>query len=150
MVTPAYPWDANRNLKVLHKPCKYHVSSLLAAITYHPNPIRCIADFHELTDKEQAVFIEWVVSQELQRLNAISGASILEPQMFWQTKTHEIDFVNSENDYIEVKRGQACALEFSWFAHTFPNKKLTIINKQFLTQKITGISLEEFLLSDNN
>lgn len=46
----------------------------------------------------------------------------------------------------EVKRGQASALEFSWFAKQFPRKKLTVINtKSFATNYVDGIDLETFM-----
>lgn len=149
VVVPAYPWDTDRKLLILRKPCKYHFSNLLAALAYHPAQIRTLDDFNRLSEQEQAKWYEWLIAQELLRRKAIEGLEILHPLAFWQSKMHEIDFVESPNHFIEVKRGRSSPLEFSWFSQQFPHKQLTVINySQFETKNVRGILLEDFLLNE--
>lgn len=146
-VIPAYPWDDNRNQLILRKECKFHFTNLLVALSYHAAPIRFLDDFFSLPENEQGVWYEWLVAQEINRRAAIAGHELLAPLAFYQNKNHEIDFVLSKDHFLEVKRGQASALEFSWFIKQFPKKKLTVINtKSFSTDYIDGITLEEFML----
>ena len=78
---------------------------------------------------------------------AIKQHRILEPLAFWQNKSHEIDFVDNDENYIEVKRGKFSAIEFNWFPKQFNNNVLTVINHQtFETKMIRGITLEDFML----
>jgi predicted AAA+ superfamily ATPase len=147
VVTPSFPWDQHKQILLLRKPCKYHFSNLLAATVFSPQQLRRIEDFEQLDNQEQAKWLEWLVSQELLRRAAIAGKPPLEPQAFWQSKTHELDFVVSEKHYLEVKRGGVTALEFSWFAKQFPKAILDVINtNSFTTEQITGLSVENFLL----
>ena len=146
-IIPAYPWDINRNQLILRKECKYHFMNLLAAMSYHPAQPRSISDFFTFSEQEQGVWYEWLIAQEINRRAAIAGHEILEPLAFYQDKNHEIDFVLSKEHFLEVKRGQASALELAWFSKQFPKKKLTVINtKNFSTDYIDGITLEEFML----
>ncbi|OGT32682.1 MAG: ATPase [Gammaproteobacteria bacterium RIFCSPHIGHO2_02_FULL_39_13] len=146
-VIPVYPWDKDRHQLILRKPCKYHFMNLLVAICYHPNRIRSVAEFLALSANEQGLFYEWLVTQEIMRRKAIQGEEILAPLAFYQDKNHEIDFVETSQHLIEVKRGQTSPLEFTWFAKQFPHQKLTVINtKSFQTNHVTGVSLETFLL----
>ena len=146
-VIPAYPWDKGRKIMVLRKECKYHFTNLLAALAYYPERIRNIDDFLALPKKEQAKWYEWLIAQELTRRAAITGKQILEPLAFWQNKSHEIDFVAENKQYIEVKRGNSSVLEFSWFPKQFPDALLTVLNnKVFETKTVRGCPLEDFLL----
>ena len=146
-ICSAYPWDQHKKILILRKPCKYHITNLLVAVTWHQARIRHIEDFLKLPEKTQGIWHEWLVSQELQRRDALLQNKILTPQAFWQNKEHEIDFVENGKTFIEVKRGKCSPLEFSWFAKQFPNEKLIVINeKQFQTDNIQGITLEDFLL----
>ncbi|MFH1729426.1 MAG: hypothetical protein ABIA04_13535 [Pseudomonadota bacterium] len=66
-----------------------------------------------------------------------------------QSKEHEIDFVTSDNELIEVKSEKASPMDFTWFNIVFPNKRLTVICKTpFETDTIKGITIEDFLLDD--
>lgn len=146
-VISAYPWDNNRQQLIFRKECKYHFINLLAAVSYYPAQIRSLADFFSLPSNEQGIWYEWLVAQEISRRMAISNQAMLIPLAFYQDKHHEIDFVLSKEHFLEVKRGQSSALEFSWFVKKFPHKKLTVINtKSFSTDYIDGMSLEEFML----
>ncbi len=148
-VIPAYPWDPERKILILRKPCKYHFTNLLVALAYHPDRIRSISDFKALSEKSQACWYEWLVAQELLRRNALKGENLLDPLSFWQNKNHEIDFVDFDERYWEVKRGQSSALEFGWFPRELPHKKLSVINTlRFETKNIQGLTLEDFLLKD--
>jgi predicted AAA+ superfamily ATPase len=149
-VVPAYPWDPERKILILRKPCKYHFTNLLVALAYHPARIRSLSDFKALPETTQGYWYEWLVAQELLRRTALKGDSPLEPLSFWETKNHEIDFVDSEEQYWEVKRGKSSALEFSWFPKQLPHKILHVINTlQFETQAIRGLTFEDFLLDHN-
>jgi hypothetical protein len=50
----------------------------------------------------------------------IGGQSDPEAIGFWASKEHEIDFVTPDRDFIEVKRGKASPMDFSWFSRIFP------------------------------
>ncbi|CAN5210307.1 AAA family ATPase [soil metagenome] len=146
-VVPAYPWDPNRKILILRKPCKYHMSNLLAAVAYHPAELRSVEDFQNLSAPEQGAWHEWLVAQELLRRRAIKGDEILTPLAFWQSSNHELDFVESAEHLIEVKRGHCSAIEFRWFPQQFPHKLLTVINaSHFVTDFVKGMTMEDFLL----
>jgi len=148
-VVPAYPWDPHKKILILRKPCKYHFTNLLAAVAYSPEKIRGINDFYQLPLEQQGKWYEWLVAQELLRRSSLRGEALLAPLMFYQGKENEIDFVVPEDAWIEVKRGKSSALEFSWFAKSFPNINLRVINaNSFETDQICGLSMEGFLLSD--
>lgn len=146
-VVPAYPIDFDKKNLVLRKPCKYHYMNLLVAVAYHPAGLRRPEDFESLSQAEQGIWYEWLVAQELQRRRALKGNALLEPLAFWQSKTHELDFYEVGQPFIEVKRGRCTALEFAWFARQFKGQQLTVINKaKFATQFVEGIPLEDYLL----
>lgn len=150
-VVPAYPFDQHRKQLILRKACKYHFTNLLAAVAYSPECIRTPEAFLELPEKIQGIWYEWLVAQEIMRRTAILSREILEPMAFWQNDKHEIDFVVDGKKFIEVKRGKCSSLEFSWFAHQFPKQQLVVVNqKKFSTDTTRGITLEEFLLNDQN
>ena len=122
---------------------------MLAAICWHPKKPRTITDLKNLGEELGAIF-EWAVAQEIWRRICISSADELPEHIyFWQSHDHEIDFILPEkNSYLEVKAGIANPTDFIWFLNTFHNRELTVINKKsFNTQKITGIPLEDFLLT---
>lgn len=146
-IVPAYPWDLQKKHFVLRKPCKYHFVNLLVASCYGPNQVRSPEEFDSLPSEQQAIWYEWAVAQELQRLASLRGGEILEPLSFWQTKNHEIDFYDKNMGFFEVKRGKSNPLEFAWFAKSFSDEPLNVINqKAFATPKLKGLSLEDFLL----
>jgi predicted AAA+ superfamily ATPase len=150
-VLPAYPWDPHREILIKRKECKYHFTNLLVALVYYGGTIRSVDDFLALPEKEQGVWLEWLVAQELLRRNSLEGKHLLAPLAFWQNKNHEIDFVitHSTPEYLEVKRGKTTALEFAWFTKQFIHSNLTVINQSlYQTDQITGISFEDFLLAD--
>ena len=122
---------------------------MLVAASYHPKCVRSIEDFLKLTDSEQDMWHEWLVSQELLRRSAIRGEEILHPLAFWQDKNHEIDFVLPPQQLLEVKRGSSSILEFNWFNKQFPHQQLTVVNKKtFASDYVQGITLEDFLLQE--
>lgn len=146
-IIPAYPWDTDRQISILRKPCKYHFTNLLAALAYYSERIRSVEGFLKISNEEQGMWYEWLIAQEMLRRNAIAGEHILLPLLFWQNQKYELDFVESANHFIEVKRGACSPLEFAWFRHQFPHKKLTVINAlDFKVGSVEGITLEKFLL----
>lgn len=147
-VIPAFPLDPQRKQLILRKPCKYHMTNLLAAVAYMPDRLRSIEDFENLSPETQGIWYEWLIAQELQRRSAINGRDILEPLSFWENKRHELDFVLADNEYLEVKRGKCSPIEFSWFPKQLPNSKLHLLNKNiFETDYIDANTIEYFLLS---
>lgn len=142
-----HAWDPDRRVRIMRKPCKFHFINLLAAVAWHPSRLRGPGDFNNLTPEDQGTWREWVVAQELWRRAAIQGAEMPEMQIFWQGGDHEIDFVLDPSHFLEVKRGKVQPFEFTWFPKAFPKGHLTIINKsRFETDKIKGVTLEDFLL----
>jgi len=145
-VIPSYPWDQHRKILILRKPCKYQFTNLLAAIAYHPARIRSVADFLSLGEREQGIWYEWLIAQEILRLEAIKGTRLLDPLSFWQNSENEIDFVVNSEQFIEVKRGKCSPHEFSWFPRQFPGEQLAVVSSsQFETDFVQGILFEDFL-----
>ena len=92
--------------------------------------------------------MEWLVAQEIWRRSVLGGRSNPEAIGFWASKEHAIDFVTPDREFIEVKRGKASPMDFSWFSRIFPRDYLTVICRSpFASKQVTGVTLEEFLLS---
>ena len=81
-----------------------------------------MTDFARLSESEQGMWLNWLIAQEQLRRAAISGESILTPQLFWQNKSHEIDFVVSHTTFVEVKRGACNPLGFLGSSSNFLEK----------------------------
>lgn len=146
-ITPSYAWDSQRHIPILRKPCKYHFTNLLTAISYYSKNIRSPDEFLSLSPEIQGAWYEWLVAQELVRRNALIGKDISTPLAFWQNQNHALDFCLNSNEYIEVKRGQSAATEFSWVKQILPQAKVEVINtNRFENNLISGKTLEEFLL----
>ena len=146
-VIPCYPANIANNTPIWRKPCKYHFTNLLAAITWHPQKPRTVLDLQNM-QKEGGAILEWTVAQELWRRTCLRENNDLpEYMLFWQSKNNELDFY-FEHTFIEVKSGQENPMHYSWFTKVHPKSHLLIINKaNFKTKNITGITLEDFLLA---
>jgi len=146
-LTSSYAWDVDRNVKIRRKPCKYHFCNTLAALAWHPAMLRTVADYRALPASTRGMWAEWGVAQEIWRRAAIRGDELPEEQMHWRSKEHELDFVLGPDMFLEVKLGPTNPLEFSWFAHAFPKRKLTVVSQSsFATRAVCGIRMEDFLL----
>ncbi len=140
-------WDIHKNRIDRKKPAKFHFINLLVALAFSQNRIRSVADFLALAPEAQGMWWEWLVAQEIHRRQALAFSDLPEYFYYWRNSEHEIDFVNFQNQFIEVKRGGSSALEFKWFPKLFPKKKLLVLNKKsFSSQYVTGIGFEEWLL----
>ncbi|HXW52617.1 MAG TPA: AAA family ATPase, partial [Myxococcota bacterium] len=146
-VIPAYPIDTNKNQPIWRKQCKYHFINTLVATAWHPKAFRSAAELEGL-EMEQGQMLEWIVAQELWRRQCIKGENpVPEELYFWESDKHELDFVLSQNQFIEVKRGAENPYNYAWFLKSHPKGHLTIINQAtFETEHIRGITLENFLL----
>ena len=145
-VSSAFAWDSSRRRLNRRRPCKFHMTNLLAAVAWHPERIRSPADFIALSAEQQGGWLEWLVAQELWRRAAVRGEESPEVMSFWQSDKHEIDFVVEPQSFIEVKRGKATPMDFEWFPHVFPEGRLTVIGEsRFETDQIRGITLTDFL-----
>jgi len=148
IIAPAYPYDLDRKITSLKKQCKYHFTNLFIAMCMHPRKPRTIAELKAIPSATFAAILEWLVAQELWRraCNTNTNSDFLN---FWQTSQHEVDFVvPDENLWLEVKSGKEQPSNLLWFTkHTNNDQILTIINQtKFDTQRIKGITMEEFLL----
>jgi predicted AAA+ superfamily ATPase len=149
-VIPAFPYDIDRKITLFRKPCKYHFINLLMAICWHPKKPRTIEELKQLGQDLGAIF-EWTVAQEIWRRACIKAPGDLPDFMnFWQSKEREIDFVlPDEKIYVEVKAGKSSPIEFTWFPKCIQSGDLTVVNQSnFEATRITGLSLEDYLLSD--
>lgn len=147
-VIPSFPYDLDKKITLYRKPCKYHFVNLLAALCWHPKKPRTIEELKNL-GKDLGPLYEWSVAQEIWRRLCIENAEGLPDNLdFWQSKEHEIDFLLPENKiYIEVKSGRTHANDFAWFLKSFQHASLIAVGQnRFDTQKIVGITLEDFLL----
>lgn len=147
-VLPSWPWDAQKNMLQMRKPCKFHFINLAAAVALHPFTLRHVHEFAMLPSQTQGVFLEWLVAQELWRQSHLADVENPEAIGFWASKEHEIDFITPEQRLIEVKRGKAGPLDFGWFEKIFPKSELTVIcETPFQSRRVRGITIEDFLLS---
>lgn len=147
-VLPAWPVETNRRTLLFRKPCKFHFINLAVAANFHPAQPRYIHEYEALSEKEQGMFLEWLVAQEIWRRSVLKGVENPEAFGFWASKDHEIDFVTPNGEMIEVKRGRAGALDFTWFPKIFPKQELTVIcNNPFTAQQVQGMTIEKFLLN---
>ncbi|MGD0466425.1 MAG: ATP-binding protein [Gammaproteobacteria bacterium] len=147
-VVPVFPYDIDRKISIFRKPCKYHFINLLMALCWHPKKPRTINELKQLGQDLGSIF-EWTVAQEIWRKLCISSTEDLPDHLnFWQSKEHEIDFIlPNKQMYIEVKSGACSPTDFIWFLKSFNKSCLTVINKNsFNTERIKGITLEDFLL----
>ncbi|MBI4126761.1 MAG: ATP-binding protein [Deltaproteobacteria bacterium] len=147
-VLPTWPWDVQKKMLVLRKPCKFHFINVGVATVFHPATPRYIHEFERLPPETQGMFLEWLVAQEVWRRSVLAGVDNPEALGYWSSKEHEIDFITPEGTMIEVKRGRAGPLDFSWFGKVFPKQQLTVIcDRPFTSQQVTGVTIEQFLLS---
>jgi len=146
-VASAFAWDESRRRPNRRRPCKFHITNLLAAVAWHPQHVRSPEDFQSLTEQQQAGMMEWLVAQELWRQAAVRGEEFPEIMSFWRSANHEVDFVLNPDELLEVKRGRSSPMDFAWFPAAFPKARLTVVGtSRFATDRITGITLEDFLL----
>jgi predicted AAA+ superfamily ATPase len=142
------PWDASRRIELPRKPGKSPFVNLLVAVAWAPETLRCPGDFGALSPARQGVWLEWLVAQELYRRRALAGEAEPERLPFWQSNEHELDFVPSPNEYIEVKRGPVSPIKLAWFARAFPTARLTVIcQTPFETDRMRGVTIQDFLHS---
>jgi len=150
-VAPCFAWDQHKRVLIRRKPAKFHFINLLAAVSFSPMRLRTVNQFRALSPVQQSPWLEWLVAQELWRRRALIGEEQPELLAYWQTKEHEIDFVNcssvtNRDELWEVKRGAVSALEFSWFKQNFPGNRLTVVSSaKFNAPQIEGISFDSFL-----
>lgn len=142
-------WDASKRVEVGRRPAKYPFVNLLAATVWSPDAPRAADDLERLPAARQAVWHEWAVAQELFRRAAIRGVADPERLPYWQGGNHEIDFVVADDAFIEVKRGQASALDFAWFSKAFSKARLTVVcSTPFDADRVRGVTLEAFLAGE--
>ena len=148
-VVPSPQWDSHKQIYLQRKPVKFHFVNLAVALAFSSNRMTCVHDFKQISSNDQSKWLEWLVAQELFRRQCIRGVESPEDIGFWASKEHEIDFVDAEGTFIEVKLGKTSPLDFAWFPKVFPKKKLLVVNqREFQTEQIKGITVEQFLLSD--
>lgn len=147
-VLPSWPWDPQKKNFQMRKPCKFHFINLAVVIALHLSAIRHVHEFEMLPKRTQAIFLEWLVAQELWRRANLAGSDNPEALGFWASKEHEIDFVTKDKECIEVKTGRAGPLDFNWFSQVFPKSELTVIcETPFKARQVKGITIDEFLLN---
>lgn len=145
---PSWPFDPQKNILQMRRPCKFHFINLAAVVAFHPAALRHVHEFEALSPQTQAVLLEWLVAQEIWRRAVLEEAGNPEAIGFWTSKEHEIDFVAPDRQMVEVKRGRAGPLDFTWFSRVFPKGFLTVIcNTPFTSKHVTGVTIEQFLLS---
>jgi predicted AAA+ superfamily ATPase len=146
-ISPA--WDADRRAEIPRRPAKFPFVNLLVACVWAPGAPRSATELRALGTERLAIWHEWAVAQELFRRAALRGDPEPERVPYWQGADREIDFVPSASDFVEVKLGRATALDFSWFAKTFPRARLTVVCKTpFDSDRVRGVTLEALLRAD--
>lgn len=148
-VSPCYAWDAPRAVKLRRKPCKFHFCNTLVALAWHPAGVRSVEEFEGLPGAVKGAWMEWAVAQELWRRAAIGGEEFPEETCYWQSREHELDFVVSSAEFLQVKAGPTTPLEFGWFAQVFPRGRLCVVSQsRYETPHVRGLTHEEFFLGD--
>jgi hypothetical protein len=108
--------------------------------------MRAPEDVMALPPDRHAVWLEWLVAQELHRRKALRGDPEPERLPFWQGGGHELDFVGADEDFVEVKRGPTSPLEFAWFSRAFPKGRLTVVSaSRFQAERVRSVTMEDFL-----
>jgi predicted AAA+ superfamily ATPase len=149
-VSICHAWDASRRVAVRRRPAKYHLTNLLAAVSWGASRMRTTDDFHSLDPGAQGRFAEWLVAQEIFRRRAVGGEEMPEQMLYYQSREREIDFVLDDGTFLEVKRGATSPMEFAWFPRSFPGSRLVVIGREgFEAGPIVGITLERFLRGDD-
>lgn len=152
-VSPMMMWDANKKTALARKASKFPFINLAVAWVFHPLAPRYLHELKQLKGQAKGALFEWAVAQELwrrtkleiQKKKNVSVAST--DLMYWASKEHEIDFVTPAGEMFEVKAGPTSAMEFSWFAKTFPKQRLNLISETpFETDSIRSQDLESFYL----
>ncbi|HEU4418905.1 MAG TPA: AAA family ATPase [Planctomycetota bacterium] len=142
----AFAWDPSRRIALRRKPAKFPPINLLAAVAFDGSRLRSVTDFEALPPEVQGRWWEWLVAQELWRRAALRGEQTPEELLFWASGDREIDYVVRPELWIEVKRGGASALEFAWFARSFPRAELRIVGRErFAADRIRGLTMAELL-----
>lgn len=157
-IYPMMSWDNQKNISLARKASKIPFINLSVAWTFHPKAPRYIHELKQLKVQEKGALYEWAVAQELWRRQCLelqspkektSGKNILlQPELrYWSSKDNEIDFVQADGAFVEVKAGACNPLEFSWFHKVFPKHQLKIISEsEFETDNLKSLSLKKFLL----
>lgn len=66
--------ETNKKTVLVRKPCKFHFINLAVAIAFHPSLLRYVHEFENLSPDIQAVFMEWLVAQEIWRRSVLGGS----------------------------------------------------------------------------
>lgn len=148
-VGTAFAWDESRGIAVRRRPAKFPPTNLLAAIAFDRGGLRTVADFRALPEPLQGRWFEWLLAQEIWRRRALRGELTPEHLAYWQSGDHELDYVVRPDLVFECKRGGSSALEFAWFAKTFPKAALWIVGRdRFDGTRIRGRTFADVLLDD--
>ncbi len=139
-------WDPSRRAELPRRPAKFPFVNLLAATVWAKEAPRSATALEALPPERQAAWHEWAVAQEIFRRRAIAGHADPGRIPYWQGGEHELDFVLGPEEFLEVKRGAASALEFSWFRKVFPKARLTVVcSTPFESDRVRGLTLDAFL-----
>jgi predicted AAA+ superfamily ATPase len=145
-VGTVFAWDESRQIAVRRRPAKFAPINLLATVAFDKNNLRTVQDFAELPPSVQGRWWEWLIGQEIWRRAARRGEMTPEELHYWGSGGREIDYVVRPDLLVEVKRGDASPMEFSWFVRTFPKATLWIAGReQFDTDRIRGRTIAEVL-----
>lgn len=144
---PSWPWNPEKDIVELRKPCKFSFINMAAVSALHPSGLRSVEHYDALLEEEQAKLLEWLAAQELWRRAVLQKAENPESLAFWQSREHEIDFIDHAGNFYEVKRGRTGPIEFAWFPNVFPKGRLTVIGAgAFKTRHVEGMTMHDFLI----
>jgi len=139
VVAPCLAWDVSRRVPVTRRPAKFHFTNLLAAACWSPSRPRSARDLDALPAEVMGRWLEWAVAQELFRRRCIAGEELPELLLHWQSKEHEVD-------YLEVERWVTTPVDYAWFERALPRGRLLVVgNASFEARSVRGVYLEEFL-----
>jgi uncharacterized protein len=144
------PWDASRRVRAPRKASKYPFINLLAANTWWAHRYTTPGALEKASGEEKGTWMEWAVAAELFRRAATKADATPLNTMFWRGNDHEIDFVRSNQAWVEVKAGKASPFEFDWFRRSFPRERLLVVSSErFAGDAVRGVTLEDFLLEES-
>ncbi len=157
---PMMQWDHSKKTAMARKPSKFSFINLATAWVFHPRAPRYVHELQNFSVQQRGALYEWVVAQELWRRQQLAlqqkkTKTVYDlystELMYWNSDSHEIDFVTSQEEMFEVKAGNGTPLEFAWFSKIFPKKQLTIISdSEFETKHLRSIGLQDFFLESES
>jgi predicted AAA+ superfamily ATPase len=149
VVGPSFAWEPSSGKSNYRRPCKFHFVNLLAALCWMQDAPRSLEQLRRLSPDFRGALYEWLGAQELMRRKSLLDPDFPEQSNYWLSERHELDFVLSKSEFIEIKSGRSSVLEFSWFPIAFPKAKLSVVSESsFNSSHVDGLTWHDWLMQE--